>query len=339
MNDSGHNKSNGDSSDAPSTEDLPSLLDTIPPADPASTENAELGFVPSTDNFSAMPALDMNGDLAPLADSGMGLDLSPIPESPAEEIPSLGDSPSPDEPVATDSPAPEIAQAAPAQTSAPLTVSAPEPETTQAIDAEFPWTLRITGHLRALERDRLLELIADHAMGIREMDLEPQLEAGRILIPRISEYAAVLLVGALRSTSAKVEVYPSDQEELFARPTAPIEVRLSTAKVSGHPAEKIPVTSDHTLPELGENFQVIDTLSASLALATQIVHAKESVVYQKAIDDLKKELQYKAFYKGAQGLVNLQIQLIPLSPLTHYRAVVMATAITAPAQAPKGPTP
>src|SRR5437764_1503439 len=74
------------------------------------------------------------------------------------------------------------------------------------VPTSFPFSLMIEGTLRPEEREKLIDLISREKFGIREVDLEPQLESGRILIPRISEYAGVLLVQALRNTQARLRL-------------------------------------------------------------------------------------------------------------------------------------
>ena len=84
------------------------------------------------------------------------------------------------------------------------------------IAAAFPFTLKIDGKLTAEETEKLLTILARENMGFREVDLETQIAEGRILIPRISEYAGIVLIQALRGISAKMYFGPSD--EIFSTP-------------------------------------------------------------------------------------------------------------------------
>jgi hypothetical protein len=69
----------------------------------------------------------------------------------------------------------------------------------------------IVGRLTDHEREKLTDTLERNHMGIDAKDLVHQFEGDRVLIPRISEYAGVLIVQALRGTSATMRLAPSDQ--------------------------------------------------------------------------------------------------------------------------------
>lgn len=205
-----------------------------------------------------------------------------------------------------------------------------------SIPAAFPFSLLIEGQLSVHEREKLLDLLSRENMGIREVDLEPQLESGRILIPRISEYAGVLLVQALRGTSAELKLGPSDsifstsdtQEENDSSGLAAPSLQYCSAD-SLHPAESLPVTTETELPGFSQAI-VIDVVVATAALRTELVEAERSTEYQELLEALHRELKYKAYRKGAQGIVNYHWTLTPLSLPTHYRLTVSGTAVKSP---------
>ncbi len=204
-----------------------------------------------------------------------------------------------------------------------------------AVPASFPFSLLIQGFLRPEERDRLLDILSRENMGIREMDLEPQLASGKILIPRISEYAGVLLVQALRGAKAQIKLGPSDT--IFATADTRSESEEGLSEVSGessssysseisHPAEQIPLTTDEKLSHL-IHFSIIDTLMASATLKATVIEAESSAEYLDIVEALQREIKYKAYRKGAHGVINFKIQLNQLSSPTHYRILAMGTAI------------
>ena len=176
-------------------------------------------------------------------------------------------------------------------------------------------------------------------MGIREVDLEPQFEGGRILIPRISEYAGVILVQALRAADVEMTLGPSDQifstpetlqdrdDSLRAYETSVVSSDELTEELA-HPAEDLPVTSGPTLPNVGK-IRVIDVIMVSATLKTQIVQAERSTQYQEVLEALQREMKYKAHRKGATGIVHFTISLTHLSLPTHYRLQLTGTAIAA----------
>jgi hypothetical protein len=210
------------------------------------------------------------------------------------------------------------------------------------VAASFPFSLLIEGKLAPYEKARLLDIISREKMGFREVDLEHQFSENRILLPRISEYAGVLIVQALRSTKARMRLGPS--ELIFSTQASDNDVLLKDEEDSetlahpsvskstvdsddlAHPAEALPISLQAFLPSLDE-FSVIDTLSASASLRTQAVEAESSVEYQELLENLQRELKYKAYRRGATAILNFQLQLHPLSQSSHYRMQAMGTAV------------
>lgn len=196
-----------------------------------------------------------------------------------------------------------------------------------AVPAAFAFHLSIEGHLTDFDKAKLLDLITREDYGIREIDLEPQFAAGRILIPRISEYAGVLAVQALRGTSAQISLSPAaiDEDALIPAVKNP-QPAAYTLSDRYHAAEGIPVTTEGSLPGL-THFIAIDTIVTSAALTSEMVEAHRSSEYQDLLEALIKELKYKAFRRAAQGIVNLQIDLTSLALPSHYRLTVSGLAI------------
>ncbi len=196
-----------------------------------------------------------------------------------------------------------------------------------SVSAAFPFSLRIEGALSPSEKEKLLEVISRENIGLREIDLEPQMEADRILIPRISEYAGILLVQALRGTRALMRLEPSDRMSDEDSTTDPMQ-ETYIAETNLSEADSLPITTSATLPELPE-FRVLGVFSASASLQSSVVEAHESSDYQETLEALEREIKHKACRKGAQGLVSYKIQLLPLAMPTQYRLTVSATAVAA----------
>ncbi len=194
--------------------------------------------------------------------------------------------------------------------------------------AQLPFTLRIEGKLSPQEAEKLLDVLSREKMDIREVDLEPQLEAGRVLIPRISEYAGVMLIQALRGIRAKIFFQPSDIDPSASDSLAPADFNNSFETVVASPsAESLPVTQGDDLPQLGV-FQVIDTLLVSGMLTTRSVEALNSNEFTILTESLMRELKFKAARRGARGITHLSIQLTPLTLPTDYRVTVSGTAVS-----------
>ena len=193
----------------------------------------------------------------------------------------------------------------------------------------------ILGPLFPEEKDKISELVDQEKMGILSTDLEPQLSSGRILIPRISEYAGIMIVQALRGSRAQIKLGPSDS--IFATSdtrTTPEEDAAQTVEDHSsslsseisHPAEEIPVTSENQLPGLS-HYKTIDTISASATLKAQIVEAESSSEYHEILEALHREIKYKAYRRGATAVLNFKIQLNALSSPTHYRILTTGSAV------------
>lgn len=204
----------------------------------------------------------------------------------------------------------------------------------EAVPAGFPFSLLITGELAPEEKERITDILSRENMGIRELDLEPQFEAGKVLIPRISEYAGIMLVSALRSTRARIRLGPSDSiyatvdtqdssEEDLESPEREVDAYATDA---WHPAEEVRITTEDNLPGKVHH-ALVDVVTASAALKTLVVQAENSPEYQTLLEALQRELKYKAFRKGATAIVNFSVSLTQLHMPMHYRVMVTGSAI------------
>jgi uncharacterized protein YbjQ (UPF0145 family) len=201
--------------------------------------------------------------------------------------------------------------------------------------AETPYSLVIEGPLRVHEREMLLSILSRENLGIREVELEPQFSAGHILIPRISEYAGVMIVQALRNTLAKIRLGPSERifvsrqaddgdERLIMPPNADSEVFINEDALDR--AETVLLTSAETVP--GKKLlQAIDTLHNSINLKAINLSHPQSPLFQDAIERLKKQLKFQAHHRGANALVGFKYTLHPLEGQAHYKLVVEARAV------------
>lgn len=211
------------------------------------------------------------------------------------------------------------------------------------VSASFPFSLLIEGDLKPFEKEKLVDLITQNEIGIREIDLEIQFQSGRILIPRISEYAGVMIVQALRASSTEMTFAPSDQAAEWSQASnlnfkndklRLITVEESQAVKQGpnerkiHPAEALPISTGFQLPQYSE-YHILDVLTATALLKASAVEAENSQEYIETVESLKKEIIFKAFRKKADGIVNFSVQVIPLIFPTEFRILVMGSAVKA----------
>lgn len=205
------------------------------------------------------------------------------------------------------------------------------------IPAQFPFSLKIEGKLSESEREKLVSLLNLENVGIREIDLEPQFEAGRILIPRISEYAGILLIQTLRDATATFQLGPSEMVFTSEQSDAPLDSSLnpedSTLSVlqdsefhKKHLADSIPILTSADLPGLND-WTVIDGVMASAVIKAQIVEITRSKEFEEIVEALQNELRHKAFRRGATAILNYDLKLTPLATPTQYRIVASGTAI------------
>jgi hypothetical protein len=288
---------------------------------PVDAAGSEIPGAPNPD-FSAPSTSDVT---APTSDASFGTSESPLQE-PTNKTPTLD----------------SIKEYSESVNTAPPNVA-----------ASFPFTLRIDGRLTPQEAEKLIDVMNRENMGFREVDLEPQLAEGKILIPRISEYAGIVLIQALRGIQAKIsfgasELFEGDTEEsLETRPTSVFTKteefsssnvgHLGHAGYSGHPGsstskfpvespDALPVTQGEELPQLGV-YQVSETLIVSGMLSTRSLESANSPEYTSLLEALMRELKFKAFRRKARGITLLKIQVTPLTLPTDHRITVSGTLV------------
>lgn len=202
--------------------------------------------------------------------------------------------------------------------------------------AETPYSLAIEGPIRQHEREALVNILTRENLGIREVELEPQFAAGHILIPRISEYAGVMIVQALRNTTAKIRLGPSerifvsreaaDADDALVMPPSPDSEVFITEENAEAANDTIVITSADSIP--GQKLlAAIDTLHNSMNLKAFSLSQPQSPIFQDAIERLKKQLKYQAHHRGANALVGFKYTLHPLEGQTMYKLVVEARAV------------
>ncbi|MCM2279243.1 MAG: hypothetical protein NDJ89_14300 [Oligoflexia bacterium] len=308
--------------------DLPGVFDaseipglSSPPAAPAPPESSE----PAEPLVEFSESSRSPAELEGLEEPSLGEPASNAPAELASRA-SAPEQPFPSSPSAEDAPANEALEKI-------RRFSEEEALPRPAVPAAFPFSLLIEGKLGVYEKEKLLDLLARENMGIRDIDLEPQFEAGRILIPRISEFAGILLVQALRGTSARLRLAPSDEifatdETRDASETAHPALATYSSSERLHPAERIPITPSPELPGHAE-LELLDAITASASLRSETVEAERSDEYQELLESLQRELRYKAHRKGATAIVNFSVHLSNLSLPSQYRLTLMGNAVRA----------
>jgi hypothetical protein len=104
------------------------------------------------------------------------------------------------------------------------------------------------------------------------------------------------------------------------------ETRSTIHPEENSSAEQIPVTTEGRIPNIPK-FIVLDTLTATAALNSNVIDLENSTDYQQILENLQRELKYKAFRKGASAILNFKIQLNLVSSPRHYRILATGLAI------------
>lgn len=200
--------------------------------------------------------------------------------------------------------------------------------------ASTPYSVLIEGALKTHEREALLQILSRENLGIREVELEPQFDAGRILIPRVSEYVGVMIVQTLRGAAVRMRLGPSeriyvadgadDGDRLIFHPSA--ESELLITEEGNHPADLIILSPDSEIQ--GKNIiEALDTLHSSMNLRAAQIAQPQSPVFQEAMEKLKRQLKFQAHHRGAHALLSFKYELHPLEGQTVYKLVVQAKAV------------
>jgi hypothetical protein len=201
--------------------------------------------------------------------------------------------------------------------------------------AATPFSLLIEGFLQTHEREALVQILSRENLGIREVELEPQFVAGKILIPRISEYAGVLIVQTLRNANARMRLGPS--ERIFVSKDADDagdaliysdhpDAELLLTEAGDSPADRIPLTSEAGISGR-KVLDTLDTLHASLNVKAAHVAHPQSAIFLDLLEKLKRQLKFQAHHRGANALLSFKYELHPLEGQTIYKLIVQATAV------------
>jgi len=204
------------------------------------------------------------------------------------------------------------------------------------IEASNPFSLYIDGILPEIDKARLLELLNKENFGIREIDLEPQFAAGKILIPQMSEYAAVVIYQLLRETRVKFRLVPSHEHsgteaDTHVNTQDPTLTNLSpsqSGELHAHSqASHIPILTTSALLN-GEKSTPITSLLATGVITSKSLDTEKSLEFTELLESLKLELQYKAYRKKATHLLDFKFKVEPIShEPSQYRILISATAV------------
>jgi hypothetical protein len=170
--------------------------------------------------------------------------------------------------------------------------------------------LRIQGSLRPDEQARLSDIIEKASLGIRSNDLAVQFNSNQVLIPRITEYIAVAIAQAIRTSSAEIELHEYPQEG--AAPLAPPLVTLESTQGSAEEHPDLPNFRVFSPQELGGLESIAPPLVATTLLpidthSIQLQGPSSTEGYARALERMTLEMRRKAKRLGASCITDFNL--------------------------------
>jgi hypothetical protein len=193
-------------------------------------------------------------------------------------------------------------------------------------EIHYPFHLMISGQFGPFERDKLILFITENSIGIASRDLDLQLNAGRVLFPRISEFAAVRLIQELRDSGLVFLLKPSarDHDEPFEH-SAALQFQFNAQDQAQLSVPQIPILPDHST--LLAQYVEIDSIQTHQFVKAEMIEVERSDLFQEVIERMTQSLKQKARVKGGDALYRLQQKISPLRLPSQYQISVTAVVL------------
>jgi len=203
-------------------------------------------------------------------------------------------------------------------------------KTNLEIKINYPFHLKINGTFGPFERDKLLLFITENPIGLSSSELDLQIGASRVFLPRISEYAAIKLVQELRDSGLTFSLQPSDREENEStNSSTSLSFEYQNLQSSNHQSSlsEIPILTSSSLPKLESSYQEIDEVSIVQFVRTEVMELENSPMIQEVIERMIEVLKQKARLKGGNALFSLRQEILPLRLPSQYQISLKASVI------------
>lgn len=192
----------------------------------------------------------------------------------------------------------------------------------------YPFHLLIQGDFDPYARDKLLLFINENPVGTSSSELDLQINGGRVLMPRISEFAGIKLIQDLRDSGLRFILKPSDQDPDEVIPNAPslsvhYSDQTSAKKIQSSPP--IPVLPREMLDT--KVYEVIDSLQMVQFLKAEILEVEKSELFQELLDRMTVAIKNKAKILGANAITSVQHKITPLRLPSQYQIELSATLL------------
>jgi hypothetical protein len=284
----------------------------IVPEAPATSAGTPFNFALDTPSESDPSSLGQTGDNTPTTGFSFKNDTAPEVTSASDPFPHAAQTRAPSEPAATGMDG--VKQ-----------YSERSRESTFSKNAKNPFHLWMHGSFDPYSRDKLLLFITENPMGLNSSELDRQINAGKVLFPRISEFAGIKLIQDLRDSGLSFKLTPSSRDADEVIPEAQgLRLAFEANAATG---------TEHALPVLPEGvidtklWQAFDSIQLVQFLKAEILEVERSDLFQELLERMTISLKQKARLRGANAIADLQHQLKPLRLPSQYQIELKATLL------------
>jgi uncharacterized protein YbjQ (UPF0145 family) len=206
-----------------------------------------------------------------------------------------------------------------------------------------PFSILITGIKYIEDAEKILSTLRSKSLNIDLSSIEAQAKRGKVLIPRISEYAAMYFARSLRSIDANLIVGPSDEifsskdSDELATSELVSKLTLEQNKSEGINFQDLPksqvdvilTTSANVPGETISQFQGVVSSSKAVPLDMSLEQAIDAYS-----EEVLENIRRKTLDKKANAVVGVQISIQNFNELgdagettSNYQVVASGTAV------------
>lgn len=199
-------------------------------------------------------------------------------------------------------------------------------ETSLEYSRAVPFRLLISGEFDPFARDKLLLFITENPIGISSSDLDFQINAGRVLIPQISEYAGIRLIQELRETGLHFKLTSVELDTDEAVPEAETQrYQWNAASESKALVPEVVILDSEAINS--SIHQIIDSLQTVQFIRAEVIELEKSDMFQELLNRMLTHLKVKAARRGAIALTHVKHTVRPLSAASQYEVHLTASLV------------
>lgn len=196
-------------------------------------------------------------------------------------------------------------------------------ESPYATQQRVSFHLWMNGKFDPFARDKLLLFINDNPIGLNSMELDRQINASRVMFPRISEFAGIKLIQDLRDCDLSFKLLPSSRDEDEVLPEAEnLRISLDFQSI-GSPGPALTIIPDESIDQ--KLWLAFDSIHLVQFLKAEILEVERSDLFQNLIDRMLISLKRKAEIKGATAIGQVKHELKSLRLPSQYQVELRAT--------------